>query len=241
MDESIEILHNQSQEFIDHAGREFLYTRPMDIGQWVRASREAAKLTQEQLAEKLGKTKSNVSGWENGRHEPGFAQIKEIARISHFAVPIPGFDQIAHANVAPAEVGKRKIPLISSVQAGRMLEALEPFPTGAAFEYLLTDLELSDHAFALEIEGQSMEPDFKEGDRIIVDPALQPQPGDFVVAKNGREEATFKKYRPRGIGQGGREVFELVPLNDDYPTINSEHEPARIIGVMVEHRRYRRR
>ncbi|AIU29335.1 peptidase S24 [Pandoraea pnomenusa] len=144
-------------------------------------------------------------------------------------------------NVMPAPIGQRRIPLISSVQAGRMTEALEPFPPGAAFEYLLTDLDLSDHAFALEIEGQSMEPDFKEGDRIIVDPALQPQPGDFVVAKNGREEATFKKYRPRGIGQGGREVFELVPLNDDYPTINSEHEPARIIGVMVEHRRYRRR
>lgn len=146
-----------------------------------------------------------------------------------------------NANVRPAEVGFRRIPLISCVQAGRMTEALEPFPPGAAFEYLLTDLDLSENAFALEIEGQSMEPDFKEGDRIIVDPALQPQPGDFVVAKNGREEATFKKYRPRGIGQGGREVFELVPLNDDYPTINSEHEPARIIGVMVEHRRYRRR
>lgn len=146
-----------------------------------------------------------------------------------------------NANVRPAEVGLRRIPLISSVQAGLMTEAVNPFPPGVAFEYLLTDLQLSEHAFALEIEGQSMEPEFKEGDRIIVDPALQPQPGDFVVAKNGREEATFKKYRPRGIGQGGREVFELVPLNDDYPTINSEHEPARIIGVMVEHRRYRRR
>lgn len=146
-----------------------------------------------------------------------------------------------NVNVRPAEVGLRRIPLISSVQAGLMTEAVNPFPPGVAFEYLLTDLQLSEHAFALEIEGQSMEPEFKEGDRIIVDPALQPQPGDFVVAKNGREEATFKKYRPRGIGQGGREVFELVPLNDDYPTINSEHEPARIIGVMVEHRRYRRR
>ena len=146
-----------------------------------------------------------------------------------------------NANVRPGEVGFHRIPLISSVQAGRLTEALEPFPPGAAFEFLLTDLDLSENAFALEIEGQSMEPEFKEGDRIIVDPALQPQPGDFVVAKNGREEATFKKYRPRGIGQSGREVFELVPLNDDYPTINSENEPARIIGVMVEHRRYRRR
>ncbi|WP_246179329.1 LexA family protein [Pandoraea aquatica] len=146
-----------------------------------------------------------------------------------------------NANVRPADMGLRRIPLISSVQAGQMTEAITPFPPGAAFEYLLTDLKLSEQAFALEIEGQSMEPEFKEGDRIIIDPAVRPQPGDFVVAKNGCEEATFKKYRPRGIGQDGREVFELVPLNVDYPTISSVNEPARIIGVMVEHRRYRRR
>ncbi len=122
-----------------------------------------------------------------------------------------------------------------------MTEAVDPFPPGGAFEFLLTDLELSDNAFALEIEGNSMTPDFNEGDRVIVDPAIQPRPGDFVVAKNGREEATFKKYRARGIGADGREAFELIPLNPDYPTISSEHDHVRIIGVMVEHRRYRKR
>ncbi|BDD93513.1 hypothetical protein PanNE5_29530 [Pandoraea sp. NE5] len=145
------------------------------------------------------------------------------------------------ANVRAAEIGMRRIPLISSVQAGLMHEAVTPFPPGSAFEYLLTDLDLSESAFALEVEGRSMEPEFKEGDRVIVDPAIKPIPGDFVVAKNGHEEATFKKYRPRGIDENGVEVFELVPLNPDYPTINSAREPAHVIAVMVEHRRYRRR
>lgn len=145
------------------------------------------------------------------------------------------------ANVRAAEVGMRRIPLISSVQAGLMNEAITPLPPGVAFEYLLTDLDLSQSAFALEVEGRSMEPEFKEGDRVIVDPAIKPIPGDFVVAKNGHEEATFKKYRPRGIDENGVEVFELVPLNPDYPTINSAREPAHVIAVMVEHRRYRRK
>lgn len=144
-------------------------------------------------------------------------------------------------NVMPASIGQRRIPLISSVQAGRMTEALEPFPPGGAFEYLLTDLELSEHAFALEVEGRSMEPKFVEGDRLIVDPALSPRPGDFVIAKNGHEEATFKKYRPRGINAAGEEVFELVPLNNDYATINSGLEKVVIIGVVVEHRQVLRR
>jgi SOS-response transcriptional repressor LexA len=70
---------------------------------------------------------------------------------------------------------------------------------------------------------------------------VQPQPGDFVVAQNGEGEATFKKFRPRGANEIGQLVFELVPLNEDYPTMRSDLMPIRIIGTMIEHRKYRRR
>ncbi len=86
-----------------------------------------------------------------------------------------------------------------------------------------------------------MLPDFREGDVVIIDPELAPTPGDFVVAKNGENEATFKKFRPRGLNEHGEQVIELVPLNEDYPSIRSDAQPFRIIGTMVEHRRYRRR
>ena len=62
-----------------------------------------------------------------------------------------------------------------------------------------------------------------------------------MVAKNGDDEATFKKYRPRAVDARGSMVFELVPLNDDYPIIRSDVTPVRIVGTMVEHRKYRRR
>mgnify|MGYP004716968083 FL=1 len=61
-----------------------------------------------------------------------------------------------------------------------------------------------------------------------------------MVAKNGEDEALFKKYRPRGI-INGQEVYELVPLNEDYPTLRSDSSKIRIIGTMMEHRKYRRR
>nr|WP_105660949.1 S24 family peptidase [Cronobacter dublinensis] len=86
-----------------------------------------------------------------------------------------------------------------------------------------------------------MEPDFVEGDVIIVDPELRPGPGDYVVAKNGGDEATFKKYRARGVSESGEEIFELVPLNEDYAVRNSAKEKIHIIGVVVEHRRVMRR
>jgi SOS-response transcriptional repressor LexA len=55
-----------------------------------------------------------------------------------------------------------------------------------------------------------------------------------VIARNGTNQATFKKYRPRGIDAQGNEIFELTPLNDDYPTLRSDVEPLFVIGVVVK-------
>lgn len=146
----------------------------------------------------------------------------------------------ASTNVAPAPMGGRRVPVITSIQAGMWAEIVDSFQPGDAGDWLLTDIDLSDSAFALDIRGNSMEPEFKDGDRVIIDPEIAPQPGDFVAAKNGEQEATFKKYRPRGMDAHGNIIFELVPLNDDYPTLRSDVQPIRIVGTMVEHRKYRR-
>ena len=137
-------------------------------------------------------------------------------------------------------LGLRRVPRISFVQAGLWTEAVDAYAPGAGDDYLLTQTDLGPHAFALTVRGESMEPEFKEGDTIIIDPDVKPSPGDFVVAKNTREEATFKKYRPRGVNELGEQVIELVPLNEDFPSLRSDYTPLLIIGTMMEHRRYRK-
>ena len=145
------------------------------------------------------------------------------------------------SNVLSAQIGAHRIPLIDYVQAGVWTAVANSFQPGDVEDWLLTDLDLSGKAFALQIKGNSMRPDFSPGDRVIIDPDVQPQAGDLVVAKNGEEEATFKKYRVRGTDTKGNAVFELVPLNDDFETLRSDEQPIRIVGVMVEHRKYRKR
>ena len=78
---------------------------------------------------------------------------------------------------------------------------------------------------------------FKEGDVVLIDPDVQPKPGGFVAARNGKQEATFKRYRPRGLNEKGVDYFELVPLNENYPTMRSDLEEITIIGTAVEHRK----
>lgn len=86
--------------------------------------------------------------------------------------------------------------MISYVQAGALAEKNPIEAFDGSLEYILTDSDISEYTFALRIEGDSMEPDFKAGDIIIVDPEVEPTPGEFVVARNGGAQATFKKVSP---------------------------------------------
>ena len=138
-------------------------------------------------------------------------------------------------------MGKRAIPVISAIQAGALKEITEPYEVGDGYATIYVDDGYSRWAFGLEIEGNSMLPEFRAGDLVIIEPDWEPRPGECVAAKNGKEEATFKKYRQRGMNKDGNVIFELVPLNEDYQTMRSDETPLVIIGVMAEHRRKTRR
>ena len=88
-----------------------------------------------------------------------------------------------------------------------------------------------------------MAPEFKPGDYIVVDPDMPAEPGDLVVAKLDRDDAAIlRKYHSRGEDAAGHPVFELVPLNDDYPTVTVDAtNPGRLIAPAFEHHRKVRR
>lgn len=199
---------------------------------------------QSDLARALNTSPQTVNNWEaRGISKKGLLQIQATLGISAQWIETGQGRKFVQdkSNIAAAQIGSKQIPLISYVRAGHWAGIGDPFQPNDAHEWLMTDLDISDSAFALEIKGDSMLPDFNPGDRVIIDPNVKPQPGDYVVAKNGEEEATFKKYRLRSINEQGIEVFELVPLNPDYPSIRSDTTPITIVGTMVEVRKYRRR
>ncbi|WP_048023898.1 LexA family protein [Raoultella ornithinolytica] len=209
----------------------------MSLAERVKQKRIELGLTQEQAAEKAGIRQQSWASIEDGKTK----KPRNIVGISKALNCDPTWLMTGGTFMPLSDVNSRKVPLISYVQAGALAEKNPIDAFDGSFEYIMTDTDMSEFTFALRIEGDSMEPDFKEGDIIIVDPELEPIPGEFVVAKNGENEATFKKYRPTFTDLTGRQHYELVPLNDDYPTINSSDRPLKIIGVMIEHRIYRRK
>ncbi|KIU35279.1 LexA family protein [Atlantibacter hermannii] len=209
----------------------------MSLADRVKQKRIELGLTQTEAAELAGIRQQSWQSIEDGKT----LKPRNIIGIAKALKCDPEWLMNGGTFMPLAEVNSRRVPLISYIQAGALAEKSPIEAFDGSLEYILTDLDISEFSFALRIEGDSMEPDFKAGDVIIVDPEIEPTPGEFVVAKNGGEQATFKKYRPTYTDMKGCQHFELVPLNDDYPVINSENQPLTIIGVMIEHRIYRRK
>lgn len=213
----------------------------MNIGTRIRESRKAKGLSQKQLGDRLGVSEKAISQWENDATIPRTRRLQEIGRILEIdwtELTSNSSDHTIELTVANSDL--HFVPLIDFIRAGAWGEVVDPYPQGGYDEMLWTEKEVSSSAFGLIIEGDSMSPQFQAGDKIIVDPSVQPKPGDYVVAKlAAREEATFKKYRPRGFSDDGTEIIELAPLNSDWPTLYiDKNNPGQIVGTVIEHRRF---
>lgn len=223
----------------------------MTISDRIFSRRTALNLSKTALAKAIGVSDVSVGKWESGLNQPKGRYLNDLAAALGVTVDwllaggSDGPEQpiLGYHNVEPAVIPQgSRVPILSYVQAGNWREMCEQATTfDGNVEYVSASVDIGPCGFGLWLRGDSMLPQFKEGDLIIVDPDEAPQPGDYVVAKNGNNEATFKKYRPRGVDENGQEVFELVPLNDDYPSMHSDRQHIQIIGVMVEHRSYRKR
>jgi phage repressor protein C with HTH and peptisase S24 domain len=86
------------------------------------------------------------------------------------------------------------------------------FPVGKGWEEIAFPQVNDEHAYALEISGDSMKPAYRKGDVIVVSPAAPVRKGDRVVVKTKDGEVMVKELRKKTT----RSV-ELKSLNADHP------------------------
>lgn len=200
-----------------------------------------------ELARAVGVKPPSVSDWLSGKSKtmegPNLIRAAQFLKVNSkwlatgAGKPTDEEIKTEFSNVSFNNFPVIEIPVLDFVQAGLFAtvgyDGINPKGT----TYTTYQSMKPSEVFSLTIEGMSMAPDFLPGDSIVVDASLAPQPGSYVIAQNGSYEATFKKYRVTGYDEYGREEFELVPLNPDYPTLSSREHKISIIGVMVRHER----
>jgi phage repressor protein C with HTH and peptisase S24 domain len=86
------------------------------------------------------------------------------------------------------------------------------FPTGKGWDEIGFPAMSDEHAYALEISGDSMTPVFRDGDIIIVSPAAPVRRGDRIVLKTRKGEVMVKELKRQSAKQ-----VELKSLNPDHP------------------------
>lgn len=200
--------------------------------------RAEKKISQRELSRITGIEQATLSRIERGEMSLLSPHVATLARALN--IPVSKLLGIT-SNIAPAHVGSRRIPVLSYKQAGSF-SSLTPFIQEEEMtDFVLVDLPHSASTFALRVQGDSMEDVFAEGDVVVIDPDMDLQPGDYVVALEDNGNTTFRRYKDSGINDEGNRIFELVPLNSLYPTLRSDRQGITIKGVMVEHRKYRPR
>jgi phage repressor protein C with HTH and peptisase S24 domain len=106
----------------------------------------------------------------------------------------------------------RLIPLVGMAQAGsRGFFDDAGYPAGSGWDEIPFPELGDEHAYALEVSGDSMLPVYRDGDRIIVSPAASARRGDRVVVKTLAGEVLAKQ-----LARLTAQRIDLKSLNPAY-------------------------
>ncbi|GAB4385433.1 MAG: hypothetical protein Kow0022_11280 [Phycisphaerales bacterium] len=110
-----------------------------------------------------------------------------------------------------------EVPLINRVAAGYPADFTDlGYPARVADEYVRCPGLTDPDAFAARIVGDSMMPEYREGDIVVFSPARRVASGDDCFVRIAPDhESTFKRVYFEG--QPGSELIRLQPINNRYP------------------------
>ena len=148
--------------------------------------------------------------------------------LQGYDVSITGWDE------EPASEECLNYPVIGEVAAGYGSFAEE----NATGDFEQIPLEWikghsKDDFFVLRVKGNSMYPEFKNGDHVLIKRCSSVDSGNVAVVIYDSEEATLKKVKY----VQGEDWLDLVPINPEYETKhieNSDLEECRVLGEAVK-------
>ena len=207
----------------------------------VKELRESNGVSQKELAAAIGVKQPTVSEWEHQKKDPSGERLEKIAKF--FGVTrgmILGYTESVNERPGHQTNGKAyiTIPVLGKIPAGIPFEAIEEV---LDYEDIPMASTRPGHSyFGLRIQGNSMEPEYRDGDTIIIQQQERCNSGDDCVVMVNGNDATFKRVKRHENG------MTLLPLNPEYdPRFFTNAEiislPVKILGVAIEIRRSMRK
>lgn len=202
----------------------------LDLYKNIKNRRLQLSLTQEELAHKLGYSdKSMIAKIEKGSVDLSQTKIVAFAKaLNCSASYLMGWEEKQEKS-PPKGV---KIPVLGRVAAGVPIEAVENI---IDYEEISKKESENGEYFALKIKGDSMTPQIRDSDVVIVRKQDDAESDQIVIALINGDDATCKRLIKYSDGIG------LISFNPAYPPMmfnkeEIEKKPVRIIGRVVENR-----
>lgn len=207
----------------------------MGIGTRIKEVRTLKQLSQEELAIKMGyKSRTSINKIELGLADVSSSKVKEFAKVLGVSTSyLMGWDNIEKTKIDKNVV---KIPIYGSIPAGVPTEMIDESYIEDYEEISSDMLRGGNTYFGLKVNGDSMYPEFRNGDTLILKQQDDCENGDFCAVSINHTESTFKKVIKKESG------LTLQPLNPTFEPLfytNQEVEslPITILGVVKEVRR----
>lgn len=181
------------------------------------------------MARELGLSTGSPPAWKDGSI-PRASTLQKIA--DYFGVTVGDLLRDDAAGVPPSSAERReygRVKIVSQVAAGLPIESIDVFDPDDPddWEELEQSLAKSGEYFGLRIHGDSMSPDIKDGDIVIVHKQETADEGDIVVVTENGDRGTCKKIHFRGDG------ITLQCLNPAHPPIKYTAEQCRTLPVLI--------
>ncbi|TJV07023.1 MAG: helix-turn-helix transcriptional regulator [Mesorhizobium sp.] len=108
---------------------------------------------------------------------------------------------------------RRSVPLLGFAQAGAGGFFDDAgFPAGQGWDLVELPAQSTESSYALQVQGDSMLPLYRNGDVLIVEPGAVTRKGDRVVVKTTAGEVMAKVLERQSV-----KSISLVSLNPDHP------------------------
>lgn len=182
------------------------------------------------LARDLNLPYTTITSWCKGEFYPRIDKIQLLANYFN----IQKADLVESRNTLAHTSNSAVVFVYGTIPAGIPMECIEDI---IDTEKISADmLKGGKQYFGLKIKGNSMEPDYLDGDVIIFQKQDDCESGDECCVMVNGSDGTFKKVIKNENG------IILQPLNSEYQPMFYTNEqikslPVRIIGKVVELRR----
>lgn len=209
----------------------------MKTGQIIKNRRKELGISADELADKIGVSRSTMFRYENGDIEKLPADVLEPISSALDTTPayLMGWTNDPHAKINNIEpIGDTaKFEVIGSIAAGYNGNAIEEF-TGDYIDIPQSMLqgEPKSNYFILRVKGESMYPKFLDGDRVFVHRCTSVDSGSVAVIVYNGDEATIKTVEY----VFGEDWVRLVPYNREYsPKLirGADLQECHVLGQVV--------